>query len=201
MGTSLHSIPVVEILHDENKQKYLQQHLRAREKARPQRSVASTVPRSRLSGVAESSKDLEQPHWSTPVVHKSQHLAQYRSARDFRPIRLHPCNYNGRARRATVNSTQLRAWPVQAVHSAIQVCLRGRQQYPARPFMLPHPLPRQGDPRGGAWCTGRCLLAPATLISTRYCAVDLFTGRHWHQCHSGAELSSGRALTGTRHTN
>ena len=68
IGTSLGSIPVVEILHDENKQKYLQQQLRARDKARPQHSAASTVPRSHLRGVAESPKDLAPSQWTTTVV-------------------------------------------------------------------------------------------------------------------------------------
>ena len=55
----------VEILHDENKQKYLQQQLCARDKAPPQHSAVSTVPRSHLRGVAESPKDLALPQWST----------------------------------------------------------------------------------------------------------------------------------------
>ena len=62
--------------------------------------------------------------------------------------------------------------------------------------VITYPLARQRDPKGGPWCTGRCLLTPATVVSTKHCAVDLFTGRHWHQCNSGAELSSGRAPTG-----
>ena len=168
--------------------------------------VRSIQPLLQCRGPISAASPSPQKTWHHPsgrfrLCNTSQHLAQRQSARDFFPIRLHWYNYSGRALRATVNGTQLRAWPVQAAHSAIQVFPRGRQHRLARPFMLTHPLARQGDPRGKPWCTSRCLLALATLILGRHCAVDLFTGRHWHQCHPGTKLSSGRALTETRHTN
>ena len=74
-------------------------------------------------GVISAASLSPQKNWHHPSdrllsLRTPQHLTQYQPARDLRPICLHQCNYSDRARRATVNSTQLRALSLIHIYAA-----------------------------------------------------------------------------------